>query len=104
MRIFNEEIFGPVAPFYPFDTEDEAVAMANDTRYGLASYIYTENLSRAMSVSRELEAGTVGINTTNVYSITLPFGGWKESGLGREGGLIECLNDYCELKALSFGK
>lgn len=104
MRIFSEEIFGPVAPFYPFDTDDEAIAMANDTRYGLASYFYTESMSRAMRVSRALEAGTVGINTTNVYSITLPFGGWKESGLGREGGIMDCLIDYCEVKALSFGK
>lgn len=103
MQLFSEEIFGPVAPFYAFETEDEAVAMANDTRYGLAAYFFTENLNRAMSVSRELEAGTVGINTTNVYSFTLPFGGWKESGLGREGGIIESLNDYTELKAISIG-
>lgn len=104
MQLFSEEIFGPVAPFYSFESEDEAVAMANDTRYGLAAYFYTENLNRAMRVSRELEAGTVGINTTSVYSITLPFGGWKESGLGREGGIVECLNDYCEVKAISFGR
>lgn len=103
MNVFSEEIFGPVASFYSFDNEDEAVAMANDTRYGLAAYFYTENLTRAMRVSKELEAGTVGINTTNVYSIMLPFGGWKESGLGREGGIIECLNDYCEVKAISIG-
>jgi succinate-semialdehyde dehydrogenase/glutarate-semialdehyde dehydrogenase len=103
MQIFSEEIFGPVAPFYSFSTEDEAVAMANDTRYGLAAYFYTENLSRAMRVGKELEAGTVGVNTTSVYSVTLPFGGWKESGLGRELGIIESLNDYCELKSLSFG-
>lgn len=104
MRIYNEEIFGPVAAFYPFDTEDEAIAMANDTSYGLAAYFYTENLTRAMRVAKMLEAGSVGINTTNVYSHTLPFGGWKESGLGREGGISDILNDYCELKAISVGK
>ena len=104
MRIANEEIFGPIAAFYSFETEDEAVAMANDTRYGLAAYFYTEQLSRAMRVSRELEAGAIGINTTNIYTITLPFGGWKESGLGREGGIIDCLNDYTEVKAISIGK
>lgn len=104
MRIFSEEIFGPVAPFYLFDTDDEAIAMANDTRFGLASYFYTENMTRAMRVSRALEAGTVGINTTNVNSITLPLGGWKESGLSREGGIYEGLNDFCEVKAISVGK
>lgn len=104
MRIYHEEIFGPVASFYSFETEDEAIAIANDTRYGLASYFYTENLARAMRVGKALESGAVGINTTNTYSITLPFGGWKESGIGREGGVLEALNDYCEVKALSFGR
>lgn len=100
MRIYSEEIFGPVAPFYTFDTEDEAIAIANDTRYGLAAYLYTENVSRALRVSKSLEAGSVGINTTSVFSITLPFGGWKESGIGRENGL-DSLNDYCEIKSIS---
>lgn len=104
MRIFSEEIFGPVIPCYSFETEDEAIAIANDTSYGLASYFYTENLSRAMRVSKALEAGSIGINTTNVYSMMLPFGGWKESGIGREGGIVESLNEYCELKAISIGK
>jgi succinate-semialdehyde dehydrogenase/glutarate-semialdehyde dehydrogenase len=104
MRIYSEEIFGPVAAFYSFETEDEAVAMANDTRHGLAAFFYTENLSRSLRVANELEAGSVGINTTNIYSTTLPFGGWKESGIGREGGLESMLNDYCEVKSLSIGK
>lgn len=104
MHIFSEEIFGPVAAFYSFDTEDEAIAIANDTRHGLASYFYTENLARAMRVGKALEAGSIGVNTTNVYSISLPFGGWKESGIGREGGLGSALNDYCELKSISVGK
>ena len=104
MRIFSEEIFGPVLAFYSFDTEDEAIAIANDTRYGLASYVYTEHLGRALRVGKALEAGTVGINTTNTFSVTLPFGGWKESGIGREGGIEGYLDDYCELKAISIGK
>jgi succinate-semialdehyde dehydrogenase / glutarate-semialdehyde dehydrogenase len=103
MRIFSEEIFGPILAFYSFDTEDEAIAIANDTRYGLASYFYTENLSRAMRVAKALEAGTVGINTINTFSMTLPFGGWKESGIGREGGIVGSLDEYCELKAISIG-
>lgn len=103
MRIFSEEIFGPVLAFYSFDTEDEAIAVANDTRYGLAAYFYTENLGRAMRVGKALEAGTIGINTTNTFSPMLPFGGWKESGIGREGGISGALDDYCELKALSIG-
>ncbi|HSX26722.1 MAG TPA: NAD-dependent succinate-semialdehyde dehydrogenase [Chlamydiales bacterium] len=103
MRIWREEIFGPVIALYRFKTEKEAIEKANDTRYGLAAYFYTENQKRAMRVAKALQAGTVGVNTTNVYTITLPFGGWKESGIGREGGIIESLNDYCELKAISFG-
>lgn len=103
MQIWKEEIFGPVAPFYSFKTEEEAIAMANDTRYGLAAYFYSKDVQRTMRVARALQAGSVGINTTDVYSYQLPFGGWKASGLGREGGILESLNDYCELKALSFG-
>ena len=104
MRIWREEIFGPVIALYRFKTETEAIEMANDTRHGLASYFYSENLNRCLRVAKALEAGTIGINTTGVYSITLPFGGWKESGIGREAGIVESLNDYCELKAISFGK
>ncbi len=104
MRIYNEEIFGPVVAFYPFDTEDEAIAIANDTEYGLASYFYTENLARAMRVAKALEAGSIGVNTTNIYSHMLPFGGWKQSGIGREGGIMDSLNEYCEEKAISIGK
>jgi succinate-semialdehyde dehydrogenase/glutarate-semialdehyde dehydrogenase len=103
MRIWQEEIFGPVIAIYHFKNEKEAIEMANDTRYGLAAYFYSQNLDRVMRVSKALEAGSVGVNTTNVYSITLPFGGWKESGIGREGGL-NCLNDYCEQKAISYNR
>jgi succinate-semialdehyde dehydrogenase/glutarate-semialdehyde dehydrogenase len=104
MRIWKEEIFGPMAAFYRFKTEEEAIAMANDTTYGLASYFYSSNINRAMRVAKALQAGSVGTNTTNIFSCTLPFGGWKQSGLGREGGIAESLNGYCELKAVSFGR
>lgn len=104
MRLWHEEIFGPVIAIRRFKTEKEAIEMANTTRYGLAAYFYTEDYYRAMRVSRALEAGIVGVNTTNAYSITTPFGGFKESGIGREGGIVESLNDYCELKAISFAK
>lgn len=103
MGLWKEEIFGPVIAIYPFKTEKEAIEMANDTRYGLAAYFFSESVSRAMRVSKALEAGSVGVNTTNVYSLTLPFGGWKESGIGREAGIVEGLNEYCELKAVSYG-
>lgn len=103
MAIWQEEIFGPVVAIYSFKTEEEAVRMANDTRYGLAAYFYSENMNRVLRVAKALQAGTVGVNTTDVYSITLPFGGWKESGIGREAGIVESLNDYCEFKAISFG-
>jgi len=104
MRIWKEEIFGPVAAFYSFSTEKEALEMANDTRYGLSAYFFTENLKRTLRVSRALEAGSVGVNTTDHYLKSAPFGGWKESGLGREGGIVETLNEYCELKAVHIAK
>ena len=82
----QEEIFGPVAPISVFDTDDEAVAAANDTEFGLVSYLYTENLARALRVSEALESGMVGLNTGLVSNPAAPFGGIKQSGLGREGG------------------
>ncbi len=104
MRIAQEEIFGPVIAIYPFKTEKEAIEMANDTRYGLAAYFYTENIGRAMRVSRALEAGSVGVNTTSIYGLSLPFGGFKESGIGRENGAIDGLNEFCEVKTVCYGK
>ena len=100
-KVWQEEIFGPVAVFYPFKTEAEAISLANDTRYGLAAYLYTESLDRSNRVARALQAGSVGINTTSVWSFALPFGGWKESGVGRENGIVESLNEFCELKSIS---
>ncbi len=86
MLIASEETFGPVAPIFVFDTEDEVIAAANDTEYGLASYVYTNDLSRAFRVVERLRFGMVGVNDINPTSPAAPFGGVKASGLGREGG------------------
>jgi len=84
--ILREEIFGPVAPIVAFDTEDEAVALANQTEYGLAAYVYTQDLVRGFRVSERLESGMVALNRGMVSDVAAPFGGVKQSGLGREGG------------------
>ncbi len=97
MLIYREETFGPVAAVIPFDTQEEVLAKANDTNYGLAAYIYTQNLSRAMRVFEGLQFGMVGINDINPTSAAAPFGGMKESGLGREGAR-EGLMEYYETK------
>ena len=97
MLIYREETFGPVAAVIPFDEEDEVVAMANDTDYGLAAYVYTQNLSRALRTFEALNFGIVGINDINPTSAAAPFGGMKESGLGREGAR-EGLEEYLETK------
>jgi 5-carboxymethyl-2-hydroxymuconic-semialdehyde dehydrogenase len=86
MRIFREEIFGPVVCVTPFDDEAEAVALANSTAYGLAAYIWTRDLARAHRVAHAVEAGMTWINSHNVRDLRTPFGGVKASGLGREGG------------------
>jgi 5-carboxymethyl-2-hydroxymuconic-semialdehyde dehydrogenase len=86
MRIFQEEIFGPVVCVTPFDSEQEAIALANDTRYGLAAYIWTSDLRRAHRVAAAVEAGMTWVNSHNVRDLRTPFGGVKASGLGREGG------------------
>jgi len=86
MRIFQEEIFGPVVCVTPFDSEEEAVALANATRYGLAAYLWTSSLDRAHRVAAQVESGMTWINSHNVRDLRTPFGGVKASGLGREGG------------------
>lgn len=86
MRMASEETFGPVAPIYQFDHEDEAIALANDTQYGLAAYFYTADLSRTFRVYEALDYGIIGVNTGIISTEVAPFGGVKESGLGREGG------------------
>lgn len=102
MRVFREEIFGPVAPLFRFDSEEEAVALANDTEFGLASYVYTRDIGRVWRVSEALEFGIVGINEGVVSNEMAPFGGIKESGNGREGSKYG-LDDYLELKYLCMG-
>jgi succinate-semialdehyde dehydrogenase / glutarate-semialdehyde dehydrogenase len=96
-RMAGEEIFGPVAPLTPFSTEDEVVAAANDTPYGLVAYVYTNDLRRALRVGEAIETGMVGLNQGVVSNPAAPFGGVKESGLGREGGATG-IDEYLELK------
>lgn len=102
MLIAQEETFGPVAPLLRFSSEDEAIAMANATEAGLAGYFYTRDLARAWRVMEKLECGIVGVNTGLVSTEVAPFGGVKESGMGREGSKYG-LNDYTELKYACFG-
>ncbi len=99
-RLMSTEIFGPVAALVPFDTDDEAVALANDTEYGLVSYVMTENLDRAMTMSERLQAGMVGINVGVVSNPAAPFGGIKQSGLGREGGTTG-IEEFLETKLVA---
>ena len=98
----QEETFAPVAPVTAFETEREAIEKANNTRYGLAAYAYTNDLNRTLRLGELLEAGTIGINDAVPSTSTCPFGGMKESGLGRELGL-EGLDSYLETKHLSIG-
>lgn len=100
MTIYFEETFGPVIPLIVFEDEEEVVRMANDSNYGLAAYIFTESMSRGMKTSEALEYGIVGFNTGSVSTAQAPFGGYKESGLGREGGQ-EGLESYLETKYIA---
>ncbi|MDA8604127.1 NADP-dependent succinate-semialdehyde dehydrogenase [Alphaproteobacteria bacterium] len=97
MAVTQEETFGPLAPLYRFETDDEVIEQANDTRFGLASYFYSQNLSRVYKVAEALEYGIVGINTGIISTEVAPFGGIKESGLGREGS-SHGIDDYLEIK------
>ena len=102
MRFMKEEIFGPVAPVFKFETEEEAVALANDTEYGLACYFYTSDLGRAFRVMEGLKYGMVGVNEGLITTPEAPFGGVKESGLGREGG-HQGIEDYLDTKYVCIG-
>jgi succinate-semialdehyde dehydrogenase/glutarate-semialdehyde dehydrogenase len=96
-NLLREEIFGPVAPVRGFDDEDEAIAAANDTEYGLVAYVYTRDIKRALRVCERLETGMVGLNQGMVSNPAAPFGGIKQSGFGREGG-VEGIDEYLETK------
>jgi succinate-semialdehyde dehydrogenase/glutarate-semialdehyde dehydrogenase len=102
--MFKEEIFGPIAPIYEFDSEEQAIALANDTDYGLVSYVFSESLSRVHRVLEGLETGMIGVNQGLVSNAAAPFGGVKHSGFGREGG-FEGIKEYLSVKyaALNIG-
>lgn len=102
MRCAREETFGPVAPVFRFKTEAEAVELANSTEFGLAAYFYSRDMGRIFRVAEGLESGMVGINTGIISAAEVPFGGVKQSGLGREGSR-HGIEDYVEMKYLCIG-
>jgi succinate-semialdehyde dehydrogenase/glutarate-semialdehyde dehydrogenase len=102
MHMAVEETFGPVAPLFRFKTEEQAVQMANDTEFGLASYFYSRDMARIWRVSEALEYGMVGINTGILSTAVAPFGGVKQSGIGREGSKYG-IEEYLEIKYLCMG-
>ena len=99
MRVYSEEIFGPIACLYSFTNASDVIESANDTQAGLAAYVYSQNIARLIRMSEQLEAGVVGANSTNIFSNNLPFGGIKQSGLGKEHGL-GCLDEYVQTKSV----
>jgi succinate-semialdehyde dehydrogenase/glutarate-semialdehyde dehydrogenase len=102
MPAYRTEIFGPVACLYAFETEDEVLGLANNTQAGLSAYVYSRDLGRLVRFAEALEAGVVGANSANIFSNDLPFGGIKQSGLGREHGM-QCLEEYVETKSICMG-
>lgn len=102
MLLTREEIFGPVAPLVPFKTDEDAIRMANDTNAGLAAYIFTTSIQRSWRVTEALEYGIVGVNEGVVSNEVTPFGGFKQSGLGREGSKYG-MDEYLELKYVCLG-
>jgi succinate-semialdehyde dehydrogenase/glutarate-semialdehyde dehydrogenase len=101
MTIYREETFNPVAPIITFDDDEEALAMANDTHYGLAAYLYTRDIGRAMRMFEALDFGIIGVNDINLSSAAAPFGGMKDSGLRREGAR-EGIAEFLETKLSGF--
>ncbi|WP_410528268.1 aldehyde dehydrogenase family protein [Sphingobacterium sp. T2] len=102
-KISTEETFGPICALFRFSTEEEGIALANDTPFGLAAYFYSENIHRCQRVAEALEAGMVGINTGLISNASAPFGGIKASGIGREGSKYG-LDEYLEIKYLCYGQ
>jgi succinate-semialdehyde dehydrogenase/glutarate-semialdehyde dehydrogenase len=102
MLVAREETFGPLAPIFAFDSEAEVIEMANDTEFGLAAYFYSRDIGRVMRVAEQLESGMVGVNTGLISTAEAPFGGVKQSGLGREGSKYG-LDDFLEIKYICLG-
>ena len=102
MAVTREETFGPVAPLFRFETEEQAIQMANDTEFGLASYFYSRDIGRVWRVSEGLEYGIIGINVGIISTEVAPFGGMKESGIGREGSHYG-IDEFLEIKYLCMG-
>ena len=103
MRVWTEEVFGPVLPIIPFKTEKEAIELANDTPYGLGSRVYSKDIERAKRVASRIEAGTVEINHGSRWLPCNPFGGFKNSGMGREHGIVG-FRELCQIKVISMEK
>lgn len=102
MLFMEQETFGPLAFLVPFETDEEVIAAANNTSAGLAAYIYTENISRVWKVSEALDTGMVGVRVGIISACEQPFGGIKDSGTGREGGM-NALDEYTEVKSITVG-
>ena len=102
MKVAREETFGPVAPLFRFEKDEEAVRFSNDTEFGLASYFYSRDVGRIWRVAEDLEYGMVGINTGLISTEVVPFGGVKQSGIGREGSHYG-IDEFIEIKYLCFG-
>ena len=102
MMVSHEETFGPVAPLIRFKTEDEAIRLANDTEFGLAGYFYSRDVGRIFRVAEQMEAGIVGVNAGIISTEVAPFGGVKQSGLGREGSKYG-IEEYLEMKYVLLG-
>jgi succinate-semialdehyde dehydrogenase/glutarate-semialdehyde dehydrogenase len=96
----REETFGPLIPVFPFETEDELMEKANDSEFGLASYLFTRDLDRAMRIGRRIEAGMIGVNTGLISTAVAPFGGVKSSGYGREGS-VHGIDEYVDIKQVT---
>lgn len=100
MRVMREEVFGPVLPVVPFESESEVIEMANKTQYGLTSEIYTTDTERGERIAKELQSGVVAINTANYYKPVCPIGGYKKSGIGREYGRIG-MQEFTQVKLIA---